>query len=303
MLRVADLTSSATKSQLNRLKFRELEDRLQGLQSRAFKLKDRADKLRDRSHAIPQKLETRSKAARAMSKRSVPTAEADNFTYVPPPKTDVTPALLAESLAVQPQDTATIGSVMPHFLDGVISYGVQLNGLIAATMTLNASTSLPCANIGTSSGAQPDLVLRPKDLDNGTAQAYIPDCSIIAVNMYGPNVINYWVMNQAGAIFSLIGSNKVMQIDQINSTASVALVLRASTTGNTKRDTAAPPLRGSDDIVKRAMSQPDIHTASMSAEACAAMICNNNGGKPAVFNPFTKNCWCQDPVYVEIEHA
>lgn len=226
-----------------------------------------------------------------------------NITFVPPPKTDITPALLAESLSVQPQDTATVGSIMPRFQDGVISYGVQLNGLIAATMTLNASTSLPCANIGQPGQPQPDLVLRPKDVDNGTAQPYVPDCNIIAVNMYDPNVIHYWVMNANGAVFSLVGNNKVVDIDQLNSTASTSLVLRAKLAGNVKRDLVAAAVREGTEIVKRALSQPDHHTASMTAEACAAMKCNNNGGKAAVFNPFTKTCWCQDPVYVEIEHV
>lgn len=232
-----------------------------------------------------------------------PLVKDTNLTYVPPPKTDITPALLAESLSVQPQDTATVGSIMPHFQDGVVSYGVQLNGLIAATMTLNASTSLPCANIGQSGQAQPDLVLQPKYIDNGTAQPYVPDCNIVAVNMYDPNVIHYWVMDANGSIYSLVGNNKVMNIDQLNTTASVSLVLRAKPAGTMKRDLVAAAFQKGTEVVKRALSQPDPHTASMSAEACAAIQCNNNGGKAAVFNPFTKTCWCQDPVYVEIEHV
>lgn len=244
-----------------------------------------------------------SRKSRTKSRRDVPVARDTNFTYVPPPKTDVTPALLAESLAVQPQNTATVGTVMPYVQDGVISYGVQLNGLIAATMTLNASTSLPCANIGSQDGPQPDLVLRPKDIDNGTAQPYIPDCNIVAVNMYDPDVIHYWVMNPAGAIFSLVGSNKLMQIDQLNSTTSMSLVLRATTASNVKRDNTSGGLPSGHQIAERAMSQPDVHTATMTAEACAAIKCNNNGGQAAVFQPFTKTCLCQDPVYVEIEHV
>lgn len=232
-----------------------------------------------------------------------PLIEDSNITFVPPPKTDITPALLAESLGVQPQDTATVGSVMPHFQDGVVSYGIQLNGLVAATMTLNASTSLPCANIGQSGQSQPDLVLLPKDIENGTAQPYIPDCNIIAVNMYDPNVIHYWVMHATGAVYSLVGNNKVMDIDQLNSTASTSLVLRAKPAGTVKRGLMSTAFDHGTEIMKRALSQPDPHTASMTAEACAAMKCHNNGGDAAVFNPFTKTCWCKDPVYVEIEHV
>ncbi len=54
---------------------------------------------------------------------------------------------------------------------------------------------------------------------------------------------------------------------------------------------------------KRGLSAPDAHTASMTAEACAGMKCNTNGGGPAMFNPFTSTCWCKDPVYVETDHS
>lgn len=247
-------------------------------------------------HVIQKHVQRRAEALKPLVKDS-------NITFVPPPKTDITPALLAESLSVQPQDTATVGSVMPHFQDGVISYGIQLNGLVAATMTLNASTSLPCADIDHSGQSQPDLVLRPKDIENGTAQPYISDCNIIAVNMYDPNVIHYWMMHASGAIYSLVGDNKVMSIDQLNSTANTSLVLRAKPAGTAKRDLEAAAIEEGTEALRRALSQPDSHTASMTAEACAAMKCNNNGGDPAVFNPFTKTCWCKDPVYVEIEHV
>lgn len=245
-----------------------------------------------------------------LGRRSTAGAESDetnmNFTYVPPPKTDITPQLLSESLALQPQDTATVGSVMPFFQDDVISFGCQLNGFIASTITLNASTELPCHGIGTQS--QPDLELRPKNVDNGTTQAYIPDCSIVAVNMYDPNVITYWVQDKSGAIYSVVGSNKIIDIDQLNSTASTSLVLRAKPAGSKKRDTTMHDCNmAGQDIVDRAMQKravlpPDWHTASMSPEACAAIKCNNNGGNPAMFNPFTKTCGCREPAYVEFDN-
>lgn len=243
----------------------------------------------------------RSKHQKEARNMEPPLSKDTNFTYVPPPKTDITPELIAQSLAVQPQDTATVGSVMPHFQDGVIAFGVQLNGLVAATMTLNASTSLPCANIGSPGQSQPDLVLQPKDIENGTMQAYVPDCNIIAVNMYDPVLINYWVMNANGSIFSLIGNNKVMNIGRLNSTASTSLVLRAYPAGTAKRDLEVATFLEGMSILKRSMSPPGPHTALMTPEACAAMKCTNNGGKAALFNPFTKTCWCQDPVYAETE--
>ena len=234
-----------------------------------------------------------------------------NFTYVPPPKTDITPALLDQSMASQPQDTATVASIMAHFQQGVLSFDAQLNGLVAATMTLNASTDLPCDGIG--GQPQPDLELRPKDVDNGTAQTYIPDCQIVAVNMYNPDVINYWVQDKNGSIHSLVGSNKIVNLSQLNSTASTSLVLRAKRSGVARRDLSTDECAMAGRAIarramkqgehKRGLSAPDSHTASMTAEVCAGMRCNNNGGIPAMFNPFTSTCWCKDPVYVETDHS
>ncbi|KAK5084500.1 hypothetical protein LTR05_005577 [Lithohypha guttulata] len=240
-----------------------------------------------------------------------------NLTYVPPPKTDITPELLAQSLAVQPQDTATVGSVLLHFQHGVISYGCQMDGFVASTIVLNASTELPCDGIG-HSNVQPNLELRPKHVDNSTATPYLPDCSIVAVNMYDPNVITYWIQNRAGSIFSVLGSNKVININQLNTTASTALVLRAKRTAPQRREAAmdgctmagqriAARAMEHAELVneneKRKVSPPDWHTATMSTEACAAMVCNNNGGEPAMYNPFTRTCGCRDPIYVEVDYS
>lgn len=235
-----------------------------------------------------------------------PSTRATNFTYIPPPSTDITPQLLDQSLNSQPQHKATVSSLMPHFPAGYIQVGIQLDSFVASTMMLNMSTDFPCGIIG--KAAQPDLQIQPKDVYNASAQIIIPDCSLIAVNMYKSTVINYWVRNSAGAILSLVGSNKVVDIDRLNSTESVALVLRAipagseQAVGSTKRDTI-----DGDDIIERALnarsfSAPDMHTATMSAEACAAIKCNNNGGQAAMYNPFTKTCACKDPVFVEVDH-
>lgn len=234
--------------------------------------------------------------------------ENPGFTYIPPPKTDVTPELLTQSLANQPQDTATINSVMSYFAEDVIVYGAQMNGFVAATLSLNASTEIPCDGIG--SPIQPvDLEVRPKDIYNGTAQAYIPDCSIVAINMYNPNIINYWVQTRNGTMHTMIGSNKIVNIDQLNTTASVSLIIRARKATAKKRGlTSVESLKlgraiAARAIERRAIVPPDSHTATMSEAACAAMICNNNGGQPAVFNQFTKMCGCREPSYVEVDHS
>ena len=230
-----------------------------------------------------------------------------NFTYVPPPKTDITPALLAQSLAEQPQDTATVASVKPYFADDIIVYGVQMNGFVASSLYLNASTDIPCDSIGTVSAIS-ELELRPKDVYNRTAAAYVPDCSIIAVNMYNPNLLNYWVQTSEGTLHSLVGSNKVIDIDQLNTTASVSLVLRAKQAGVVKRDNEQKESQNLGVTImqraaRRAILPPDIHIASMTAEACAAIKCNNNGGKSAIFNQFTSMCGCREPSYVQLDKS
>lgn len=237
---------------------------------------------------------------------TAPVVKGTNFTYVPPPKTDVTQELLQQSLLIQPQDTATVSSIVPQFRDGVIMFGIQLNGPVAAMVTLNASTTLPCDTIGTATS--PDLVLRPKVVVNGTATPVIPDCQIIAVNMYNPLIITYWVQRQDGGIFSLAGNNKVERIDRIDTSQSVALVVRARITGNLKRrfeleSTVHGQQVSRRAIAERAIAPIDTHTATMSAEACAAIKCINNGGKAALFNPFTSTCGCAEPVLVEIDRS
>lgn len=233
------------------------------------------------------------------------TMKDTNFTYVPPPQTDITPQLLAESLAIQPQNTATVSSIFPQFRLGVISYGVQLDGFIAATITLNASTSLPCDRIGSS--IEPDLVLKPAQVTNATAQPVVMDCEVIAINMYDPNVITYWVQKHTGGIFSLAGSNKVENIGGINAATSTSLVLRAQPPHQSKRSEEhvctpdCPHMITARALDRRAISPPDMHTSTFSAEACAAITCNSNDGKPALFNPFTRTCGCPGQAFVETD--
>lgn len=254
-------------------------------------------------------------------------------TYVPPPKTDLTPELLNQSLASQPQKFATVTSVIPNFPEGVLTYLIQMEGIVAASIPMNASTSLACGMIG--STVEPYIMIVPKYVVDGQPQTTVADCMVIAVNMYSPQVITYWIQNMDGEIFSLVGSNQVHDIDQINTAQPIALSLRASQ-DSAKRSTdsivpvSAPRFRwlyaidcratchnatefiqgfqdycgciASDTVSSmtvRGLSEPQVGEAKMTAEACAAMTCINNGGSKAMFNPFSLTCWCPDPARIE----
>lgn len=260
-------------------------------------------------------------------------------TFIPPPKVDITPQLINESLALQPQDTATVSSVVPLFKDSIITFGIQLNGIVATSLSINASTAFPCGAIGTE--PEPNIELVPKYVQQGTTQTVIADCLCIAVNMYTPNAITYWIQNADGNIFSLVSGNKVMHINEINTSAPIAINLIAAPANSTdlgKRRTVTNennfplpryqvvsmpcdrtcssqllPVEGSDhqcgcmsrgasqglDLTARGLHEPDAYTAVMTKEACSAMKCNINHGKPAMFNPFSKTCWCVDASYIE----
>jgi len=157
------------------------------------------------------------------------------LTFIPPPKTDITPELLNQSLTAQPQNTGTVASAIPHLQEGVISFLVQLQGLVADLLTLNASTAFPCGSIG--KGSDPDLVLVPKIIKNGTQQIVIADCMLIAVNMYKPTIINYWVQTEDGSVYSIVGDNLVHDLDKVDTTVGSALTILTSLSGgNMKRD-------------------------------------------------------------------
>ena len=256
-------------------------------------------------------------------------------TYIPPPKTDITPALINESLSVQPQNTATISSVQIHIPDGKITFYFQLNGPVASTLAINASTSLPCGSIGTD--PQPDISIVPKNVEQGYGeqQTVIPDCLCFAVNMYNPNIINFYVSNEQGKMFSLTGSNKIIDIDKLDTSQTLALDLVPIPAGSQKRSTVSTtnyvPLKaraifgiqcgqpcpfpymrhvtGSDGgcacifsegtiVDKRGVSAPDMYTSVFSKEACEAITCLETG-KPARFNPLSLSCMCVDPAYIE----
>jgi len=253
--------------------------------------------------------------------------------YIPPPKPDITPDLIAEALASQPQNVAVVSSIIPYFMDDTFEVFIQLPGPVANTLVVKASVALACGSIGLVD-PQPNVALVPKVVQEGQGinQTVIADCQVIAVVMYNPQIITYWVQKIAdGTLYSVVSSNKVMDIDKMDPGRSDALTLvvlpsnqkrSLSHTGNSiapvKRQifatecTLACPfyhmhmIQGTDgycgcmfnsaeqevELTARGIKEPDVHTATMTAEACEAMVCFNEGNKPAAFNPFTRTCWC-----------
>ncbi|RMD42235.1 hypothetical protein DV735_g2883, partial [Chaetothyriales sp. CBS 134920] len=161
--------------------------------------------------------------------------------FLPPPNTNITPELINQSLSVQPENTATISSVLIHIPQGVLTVTFQMNGVIADSMSVNASTSMICGAIG--SEPEPEIEIVPKaaaqgQVSNETAAAEA-DCLCIAVNMYNPNVINLWVMDRQGQVFALASSNKIVNIDQLDPGLAEALSLVPIPAGSQKRDVAS----------------------------------------------------------------
>ncbi|KIV80592.1 hypothetical protein PV11_08083 [Exophiala sideris] len=279
-----------------------------------------------------------------LRRREVPTSSTAPVysaipTFIPPPKQTITPALLNQSLTTQPQDNATVSSIIPFFRADVLKIYLQLNGLVADLLEVNASASFPCGTIGLD--PEPDLALVPKVVQQGQGQpeVVVADCQCIAVNMYNPNVINYWIQKQDGTIYSLVGSNEVLGIDKMNTSQSTALRIVTMPVNATKRSTPdiveyVQPVKrqifsidcdkscpfyhmhlikggdgycgcmfnGADEemhLTTRGIVAPEVNTATMTEAACKAMTCFNNNNTPAVFNPFSRTCWCNTPAYVE----
>lgn len=282
----------------------------------------------------------------AGNKRQEPTSTVSSLltvdtavpTFVPPPKVDITPELLQQSLSSQMQNEATVVSVIPDFNNGNLTYLLQMEGLVATLIPINATVYLACGSIG--SVEDVNIMVVPKYIKDGTPQTAVADCMVIAVNMYTPDIITYWIQDSAGATFSVLGSSKVHDIDKIYTGGPLALRLQASI-GQAKRSLPAHDatlvdyhgsglsqltptdcrdgcseesktfIQGLEDFCAclerdrelmkdvRGLSKPDVGEATMTAQACAAMECVNNNNQPAVYNPFTRTCWCKDPVYVE----
>ena len=260
--------------------------------------------------------------------------------YIPPPKPDITPDLIAESLRLQPQNTATVSSVIPYLNSGIVKVFLQLNGQVAQILVVNASVALPCGTIGLVD-PQPNVALVPLYVwgGQGANQTVTADCQVIAVNMYSPQVITYWIQKMSdGTLYSVVGSNKVLDIDKMNTGLSASLQLVTLPQGQKrslpsiaklvipeKRQIFAAHcalacpfyhmhmIQGTDgycgcmfngadeevELMARGLKEPDVHTAVMTAEACAGMTCFNAGNKAAVFNPFSRTCWCYTQPVIE----
>lgn len=239
-------------------------------------------------------------------------------TFIPPPKEDITPALIQQSLSVQPQNTALASSIIAHFLDGRIQVFLQLDGPVPTVLVVNASTSLPCGSIGLTD-PQPNLALVPLVMNQGQGQpqTVVLDCECIAVNMYQPQIITYWIQKLSdGSVYSVVGNNVVKDIDKMNTTQSTTLTLTPLAPGATKRSASdnieyiqpekrqiwnvnchsACPLYhmkkitgsngncgcmfyGADErLHTRALVSPDLMTATMTKEACQGMQCFDSAG-------------------------
>ena len=159
-------------------------------------------------------------------------------TFVPPPKEDLTPELLNQSLSTQHQNTAKVASVIAHLADEVITVLVQLDGIVANLIAMNASTTFPCGSIG--SKPEPNIMLVPKHVQGGTQQTIIANCRCIAVNQLEPDLINWWVLNQLdGSLLSLAGKAEVTDIDKIDTGAPIALSMFAGSVSPSKREDVA----------------------------------------------------------------
>lgn len=173
-----------------------------------------------------------------LERRQAPPDPVPNF--IPPPKQDITPELIQQSLSVQPQNQALVASIVPYFHDGVIRVSLQLDGPIATTLVVNASTSLPCGAIGLVD-PQPNVALVPLVMNQGQGQpqTVVTDCEVIAVNMYQPGVLTWWIQKVTdGTIYSVVGKALLNDIDKMNTTQSTALALTVLTPGASKRSTS-----------------------------------------------------------------
>ena len=221
-------------------------------------------------------------------------------TFVPPPKTDITPALIQQSMNQQPQSTATIISAIPYFKVGTIIFGIQLaGGPVVGIIAMNASTTIPCGTIGSSPG--PSLVVVPHTVTNGTTQITLPDCLVIAVNMYTPEVITFWVQRPDSSVFSVSSDNKLHDLERINTTVPAFADILTTDTNYTKRDWELPTIKVEEpvELAARGLQEINAYTAIMSSKSCAAMTCNSNKG-PALYNPFLRTCYCQTIEYAEV---
>ena len=223
------------------------------------------------------------------------------ITFIPPPKTDLTPALIQESLNQQTQQTADIISATPYFMDGTIVFGVQLQGGPVVTIIyMNASTTIPCGTIG--ADPEPGLIVVPFNVVNGTAQIMVNTCLVIAVNIYKPTIITFWVQKSDGDLFSVSSDAKIHDLDKINTTLPAFADILTTDTPFTRRDGTMPTIKLAKPqaLGARDLEEINPYTTLMTKEACAAMFCKSNNGTQALYNPFMRTCYCQTLQYAQV---
>jgi hypothetical protein len=211
---------------------------------------------------------------------------------------NLTPALIQQATHQVVEQNASVYAVQPYFLDGVISFEVQLSGAPGG-FNLNASTIIAAGSIGTD--PQPNLVLVPKNMRSRVPKAAEETAMIIAVTFNTDDSIAYYVQLSNGKVVKLYGDKFVHDIDLIEPNAPPALAfLTSHTLSHLKRDawdqdeeanlpTQAAPMT----ITKRGVEDIASSTATFSEESCRSISCLGNGGQPAMFNPFLKSCYCK----------
>lgn len=196
------------------------------------------------------------------------------------------------------QQNASVYSVQPYFLDGVISFRVQLFN-VSEGFNLNASTTIAADSIG--SDPEPNLVLVPQNMKSRVLKSAEETAMIVAITFNSDDTIAYYVQLNNGTIVKLYGDKYVHHIDLIDPNGPAILsIIPSHTISHSKRDTwhwyegetasmpAVPSTRAA-----RGIEGVSSHTAIFSEGTCSSMTCLRNGGKPAMFNPFLKTCYCQ----------
>ena len=230
--------------------------------------------------------------------------------FIPPPKTDITPALIQQSLSEQPQTLGQISAVRPYFLDGMIQFTMNLVGPAGSNgMLMNASTNIPASTVGDNN--EPSLIIVPETVDNGTEIVTMETATIIAINMYSNEYLTYWVLLNNGKLVSLLSDCQVHDIDRINPNTAALSIIPSPYTN--KRDTLSVSATASqnmaDEISRRAAhgASPELnkrglagvnnYNTKMTQESCASMKCTLDGESP-LWNMFTANCYCNTtPAY------
>ncbi len=210
----------------------------------------------------------------------------------------VTPVLIHQATDQVAQQNASVYSVQPYFPDGVISFYVQCSPAPSG-FNLKASTTIAAGSIGTD--PEPNLVLVPKNMKPRVSKYADETATIMAVTFdYGDNIA-YHVQLNNGTIVKLYGDKYVHNIDLIDLSAPPILsILTSHTLSHVKRDPvdhyedANTPMRAAPaTIEKRGVEAISSYTATFSEDACRSIACLNNGGRPAMFNPFLNSCSCQ----------